>query len=436
MPKEIILSEKYEPLFKWLSTPDGSDLSKVDTVIITGGRYSQKSFATGLFSCVAAKDFNHRILYTRYTLTAAKDSIIPEFDEKIDLLNCRRAFNTQTDRIQGVHNKSKIVFKGIKTSSGNQTANLKSLKDFSIFILEEAEEMPNFSGWDKIKKSIRALDVRNLSILILNPVTKENWIYEEFYQDRGVTEGFNGVVGNVLYIHSSYLDLEREFIDDATWRDFEEKRVAYEYYESLTEQKKKDADPLIVKRWSYYKHVVLGGWLGKSEGVIFENWSIGPFIETGVPVFGQDYGFSVDPTTLVKVCIDKALKKIYLKELLYEPNLITSQVIIKNKQLAGQSLIIADSAEPRLIAEIKKGGVNIKEAFKPPGSVTAGIAMMLDYELIIDPESYNLRKELNNYVWHDKKSKTPIDAWNHLIDAVRYVVFTQLSKVVVKMKGG
>lgn len=432
---QIVLSEKYEPLFKWLSAEKGSELANVDTVVITGGRYSQKSFATGLFSCVAAKDYNHRILYTRYTLTAAKDSIIPEFDEKIDLLNCRHAFNTQTDRIQGPK-KSKIVFKGIKTSSGNQTANLKSLKDFSIFILEEAEEMPTFQGWDKIKKSIRALDVRNLSILILNPVTKENWIYEEFYQDRGVVEGFNGIVGNVLYIHSSYLDLEPEYIDPATWRDFEEKRKAYEHYELLTEAKKKECNPIIVKQASYYKHVVKGGWLGKSEGVVFEHWSIGEFVEVGVPIYGQDYGFSVDPTTLVKVCIDRSAKKIYLKELLYEPKLETSQVIAKNKQLAGKSLIIGDSAEPRLIAEIKKGGVNIREAFKPPGSVTAGIAMMLDYELIIDPDSPNLRKELNNYVWHDKKSKTPIDAWNHLIDAVRYVVFTTLSKVVVSMKGG
>lgn len=436
MSKQVVLSEKYEPLYQWLDAQEGSELAGVDTVVITGGRYSQKSFAVGLWACLAAKDHNHRVLYTRYTLTAAQDSIIPEFDEKIDLLNCRNLFATKTDRIQGVHNKSKIVFKGIKTSAGNQTANLKSLKDFSVFILEEAEEMPTFAGWDKIKKSIRALDVRNLSILILNPVTKENWIYEEFYQDRGVVEGFNGIVGNVLYIHSSYLDLEPEYIDPATWRDFEDKRKAFEHYERLTEAQKKECSPLIVKKWSYYKHVVKGGWLGKSEGVIFENWSIGEFVEVGVPIFGQDYGFSVDPTTLVKVSIDKARKKIYLKEMLYEPNLITSQVIAKNKQLAGNALIIADSAEPRLIAEIKKGGVNIREAFKPTGSVTAGIAMMLDYELIIDPNSPNLRKELNNYVWHDKKSKTPIDAWNHLIDAIRYVVFTSLSKVVLKMQGG
>lgn len=432
---KTVLSERYENLYKWLDAEKESELSRVDTVIMTGGRYSQKSFAAGLFSCIATKDYNHRVLYTRYTLTAAEDSIIPEFSEKIDLLNCHRSFDVKKDRILGRHNKSKIVFKGIKTSSGNQTANLKSLKDFSMFILEEAEEMPTFSMWDKIKKSIRARDVNNLSILILNPVTKEHWIYEEFFEGRGVQEGFNGIKDNVLYIHTSYLDLEREYIDDANWNDFQDKRKAYLYYETLNEIQRKTCDYSIYKKWYYFKHVVLGGWLGKSEGVIYENWTIGDWREVGPILYGQDYGFSVDPTTLIKVSIDRAQKKIYCKELLYEPRLSTSQIILKNGQLAPGGLIYADSAESRLIDEIRKGGVIAKEAFKPPGSITAGIAMLQDYELIIDPGSLNLIKELNNYKWHDKKSKTPIDAWNHLLDALRYVVFTSLSKKVITMKG-
>lgn len=430
------LSEKYESLFEWLGAEKGSELAQVNTVVMTGGRYSQKSFAVGMLSCIAAKDYNHRVLYTRYTLTATEDSIIPEFTQKIDILNCRSAFSVKKDRILGTRNKSKIVFKGIKTSSGNQTANLKSLKDFSMFIVEEAEEMPTFAMWDKIKKSIRATDVNNLNILILNPVTKEHWIYEELYEAKGIEEGFNGIKDNVLYIHTSYLDIEREYIDDANWKDFEEKREAYEYYESLTEQERKDCPPLVRKKWFYYKHVIKGGWLGRSEGVIYDNWSLGKFKEVGPVMYGQDFGFSVDPTTLVKVSIDRSQKKIYCKELLYEPRLTTSQIIAKNKQMAPDGLIYADSAESRLIFEIEKGGVNIKQAYKPQGSLTAGIAMLQDYELIIDPESKNLMKELNHYVWHDKKSKTPIDAWNHLLDALRYVVFTTLSKRTIEMQGG
>jgi len=422
---EIKLSKKFEPLFEWLGCKEGNPLHKVDTVVITGGRYSQKSFGVGLFSCVASKDYAHRILYTRYTLTSAEDSIIPEFKEKLDILNCQADFNVQKDRIEGIKNQSKIVFKGVKTSSGNQTANLKSLKNFSVFILEEAEEMTSFDNWDKIRKSIRSLDVRNLSILILNPTTKEHWVYTELFEARGVNEGFNGVKGNVLYIHSSYLDIEREFIADNIFEDFEEKRGLYEEYEALSKEEKQYASPMMVKAWNYFKYVVLGGWLNSAEGVIYTNWEIGEFREVAPSVYGQDYGFSIDPTTLIQTSIDKSRKIIYAKELLYRPKLTTSQIAAFNLEYAGKSIIYADSAEPRLIEELKKLGCNIKEAVKGPGSISAGIALLQDFKLVIDPNSVNLLKELNNYVWHDKKSNTPVDLWNHGLDSLRYSAYSQ-----------
>lgn len=427
MSDKIKISTKYEPLFKWLSCDIESQLHNVDTVIITGGRYSQKSFAVGLFSCIAAKDFNHRVLYTRYTLSSAEDSIIPEFNEKIELLNCYDSFEVTKDRINGVYNQSKIVFKGIKTSSGNQTANLKSLKNFSLFVLEEAEEMPSFENWDKIKKSIRALDVRNLNILLLNPTTKENWIYKELFESNGIAEGFNGVKDNILFIHSEYRDMEREFIPDNIWFDFEDKRKAYVIYESTKPADREQLPYQIIKKWSYFKHVILGGWLDKAEGVIFTNWQLGLFEEHSVPIFGQDFGFSTDPTTLIKTSIDKKRKRIFLKECLYQTRLTTSEISEIDLAHAGESLIIADSAEPRLITELQAKGCNIQPAVKGPGSVSAGLAIMLDWELIIDPSSINLIKELNNYAWSDKKSSTPVDLFNHLIDAVRYAIQHQLS---------
>lgn len=420
------LSEKYEPLFEWLSCDKENPLYKVNTVVITGGRNSQKSFAVGAFSCIAAKDFNHRILYTRYTLTSAQDSIIPEFNEKIDILNCPESFDVVKDRITGVSNKSKIVFKGIKTSSGNQTASLKSLKDFSMFVLEEAEEMPNFDNWDKIKKSIRAKDVRNLSILILNPATKTHWIYEELYEANGVQEGFNGIVGNVLFIHSTYLDMERELIADDIFDDFEEKRKSFEIYINTAEKERDKLPKALLKKALYYKHVIAGGWLDKAEGVIYTDWVIEPFKQFSPSVFGQDFGFSIDPTTLVETSIDRTSKRIYVKLHLYKPRLTTSDIYIANLRHAGEGLIYADSAEPRLIEEVKGKGCNIKQTIKGPGSILAGIAILQDYTLVIDPESTQLITELNNYVWHDKKSKIPLDAFNHALDALRYAIYPQL----------
>ena len=86
----------------------------------------------------------------------------------------------------------------------------------------------------------------------------------------------------------------------------------------------------------------------------------------------------------------------------------------------GSDLIIADSAEPRLIAELKSKGLNVKATIKGQDSVRAGLMKLQDYKLVLTENSKNIAKELNNYVWHDKKSDTPIDDYNHAIDAIRY----------------
>lgn len=418
MQESLKLSEKYEPLFEILE----GDYPHIDTVIITGGRNSQKSFAVGTWSCIASKDYHNNILYTRYTLTSAEDSIIPEFKEKIEILNVEDYFYTTKDRI--VTSDSKIVFKGIKTSAGNQTASLKSLKGFNVFILEEAEEMPSFEDWDKITKSIRSKDKQNINILILNPTTKEHWIFKEFFEGRGINPGFNGINKNVLYIHSTYLDMDRELIADNIWNDFEEKRIAYEDWIKLPQDHK---DKSALRRDAmYYKHIILGGWLDKAEGVVYTNWEIGDFVDNGNAIYGQDFGFSVDPTTLVKVCIDKSRKVIYVHECFYKPKLTTSEIFELNNRYAGQSLIYGDSAEPRLIEELRRRGNNIKAVEKGAGSVSASIALLQDYKLVISPTSVNTIKELNNYVWNDKASKTPVDAWNHSLDALSYATRKEL----------
>jgi phage terminase large subunit len=64
---------------------------------------------------------------------------------------------------------------------------------------------------------------------------------------------------------------------------------------------------------------------------------------------------------------------------------------------------------------------------KGQGSVTFGISLLQDYDMIIDPDSTELIKELNNYIWLERKSSTPQDAWNHCLDALRYAVTHQLS---------
>ena len=369
--------------------------------VLTGGRGSGKSFEVGRFTSLLSFETGHKILFTRQTMTSAGLSIIPEFQEKIDLLELNGCFGVKRSEIINTRSNSEIIFKGLKTSSGDQTASLKSLQGVTCWILDEAEELVDETIFDKINLSIRQKGVQNRVILILNPATKEHWIYKRFFERTGVKAGFTGVHNNVTYIHTTYKDnienLDQSFLDEV---------------ELIKKNNPKK-----------YEHVILGGWLDKAEGVVFTNWEFGEFNPDKLQTsFGQDYGFSIDPTTLVQVAIDKIKKRIYLKEHLYKAKLTTTEIAVINKDRAGNGLIIADSAEPRLITELKRMGCNISGAKKGAGSISAGIAMMQDYKLIVSSDSPNIAKELNNYVYSDKTSKLFVDSFNHIIDAVRYNV--------------
>jgi len=347
-------------------------------------------------------EVGHVILFTRYTLTSAHVSIIPEFIDKIETLNLHADFHITKNEIINLKTGSTILFRGIKTSSGTQTANLKSLAGVTTWVLDEAEELTDENVFDKIDFSIRAKGMQNRVIMILNPTTKEHFIYKRFFLSKGVKDGFNGVNSDTTFIHTTYLDNS----------------------ENLSESFLIRANEMRTNNAKKYNHVMLGGWLDKAEGVVFSNWSYGAFNPDNLQTtFGQDYGFSIDPTTLVEVAIDKSKKLLYVKEYLYKPKLSTSQIAHINKENANRSLIIGDSAEPRLIEELQKLGCNIKSAIKGQGSISAGVSIMQDYKIIVEENSHNIAKELNNYVYADKGSKLFLDDFNHIIDAIRYVVF-------------
>jgi phage terminase large subunit len=390
---EIKLNDKYNLL--------GSDSRYF---VITGGRGSGKSYSLNSFLLLLTYEVGHVILFTRYTLTSANVSIIPEFISKIQLADLSNDFYITKDEIVNLKTGSKILFKGIKTSSGTQTASLKSLAGVTTWVLDEAEELTDEETFEKIDFSIRTKGIQNRVLLILNPATKEHFIYKKFFEDKGVQDGSNLIKDDTTYIHTTYQD----------------------NIENLSQSFISQIENIKQRRPEKYKHQILGGWLDKAEGVIFTNWSIGEYKQISKSVFGQDFGFSSDPTTLVECNIDTSNKRIYINERFYLPSLTTSQIYNLNKQHCLDSLIVADSAEPRLISELQTSGLNIVPAIKGQGSVTYGISLLQDYDLIVSPESINLIKELNNYCWLEKKSNTPIDNHNHLIDALRYAVSYQL----------
>jgi phage terminase large subunit len=372
--------------------------------IISGGRGSGKSFSVNALLVMLTYEQGHTILFTRYTLTSAYISIIPEFIDKLEQFGSIADFHITKDEILNKKTGSKIIFRGIKTSSGDQTANLKSLQGITTWVVDEAEELVDEQKFDTIDLSVRQQGKPNRIILILNPTTKEHFIYRRFFEDRGVQEGSNTTKENTTYIHTTYQDN----IDN----------LSKSYIDQIEQMK--------IRRPEKYKQQMLGSWLNKAEGVIFNNWSVGEFKHIGTSVWGQDYGFAADPSTLVEVNIDSTNKRIYLKECFYLQRLTTSQIAQLNLKHAREGLIIGDSAEPRLLSEIKAKGCNVRPSIKGQGSITYGISLLQDYDIIVSPDSTNLIKELNNYRWLERKSNTPIDNWNHLIDAVRYAVGFQL----------
>ena len=364
--------------------------------VVTGGRGSGKSFAVGAFLALLTLEQGHKVLFTRYTMSSASTSIIPEFIEKIELYGISEHFRITKDEILNMSTGSSIIFKGIKTSAGNQTAALKSLQGITTFVLDEAEELVDEDTFDKIDQSVRAKGKQNRVILILNPTTKEHWIYQRFFAAKGVNGGYNGWKDNVTYIHTTFKDNK----------------------DNLSESFLNQIKDIRKNRPDRYNHQILGGWMDKAEGVVFTRWTIGPFNEYAPYVFGQDFGFSVDPTVLLKVAIDKDRRKMWLKTMYCKVGLVTKEIGELNRRYAKDDIIICDGSEDRLLQELKIY-CNVKPAVKRQGSILSGIALIQDFDLIIDPDSLELIKELNNYVWHSRNER-PIDKWNHHMDSLRY----------------
>jgi len=414
LSKPIKIPKKYKPLF------DQSHGKRY--IIITGGRGSGKSFAVSAFIC---RDIwgapGKRVLYTRYTMASAEISIIPEFTEKIELLGGLDFFDVKTKDITCTVTGSDILFRGIKTSSGNQTAKLKSIQGVSTFVIDEAEEMVDEASFDKIDLSIRTSNAKNSVILILNPTTKEHWIYKRWFENHLSfieVDGQQIPVSNhpdVIHIHTTYLDnlqhLDKSFL-------------------SQVERIKRD-NP------DKYRNLILGGWLERAEGVVFTNWTTGAFDQSLPHCYGLDFGYSPDPTALVRLAIDNKRKILYLDECLYAYELSVDQLIesVRGAIKSQRDLIVCDTNEKRTVAAMAKARLNVAKALKYPGSVQDGIRKMQDYKIIVTPDSKNTIKELNNYVWNDKKASVPIDEYNHSIDASRYAHGRlSLRKTTIKVK--
>jgi len=390
----IKFSKKYQPLFKLL---ENDNYKEVDIVILTGGRSSAKSFGVACLSLIGLVSKGWNILYTRFTNASITDSIKPEVDDKIELLGFENSVTSTNTHIESGNNR--IAFKGIKTGSHQQTANLKSLSGFNIFVVDEAEELPDYDTFEKVFLSIRSKEKRNITILLLNPTSIQHWIYRKFFEARNVIAGFNGVVGNVMYIHTSYLDVPKEYLAENIIK----------YYEMLKETDEKK-----------YNEVVLGGWVEAVEGRVFTHFkqnTFKEFVNLNLPEFygvdwGKNHAFSIihykyDQYINTLYCheINGKSENALLQELTSEQRKFVTNdiggIIIYTFTRLGvpkNAIVVCDSARPDNIMMLQDyGWCSAIGIDKPKGSVMVGIGLVQDTNIIYTTDSKGIDSDFKNY---------------------------------------
>jgi phage terminase large subunit len=395
---KIKVPKPYRPLYN----------TEKSIILLTGGRGSAKSFNAATFAKRLTYEKNHKLLYTRYTMDSASKSIIPEFNEKIEMEHDGMYFSVNNTDITNIITGSQILFSGIKTSSGNQTAKLKSIQGLSTLVVDEAEEWVNGDEYETIKLSIRNNKVKNRVIIIMNPSTKNHWVYEKYIEGTKTFIEIEGVQipisdhPEVEHIHTTYLD----------------------NIEHLSEEFLREVEYLKQNSQKTYRHKILGVWRNTSEGQILTRWQRGKFNDSLNYVFGLDWGWT-DPFTLTKIAVDKKQKILYVKQIAYASNLSMPNILsVIQSNCKTDDLIVCDSSEPLNIDQLRQANYNAVKAYKRAGIVAERLRWLQEYLIIVD-DSPDIEKELNSYIWSNKRAELPVDRDNHSIDGIGYA-YTQL----------
>lgn len=280
---------------------------------------------------------------------------------------------------------------------------IKSITGLTDAWLEEATEF-TLDDFSQVNLRIRHPKAENQEVILsMNPVSKANWTYLQFFADNPELEEFRKTV---KIVHTNYLDnpfLPRPFIDTL----------------------------LLMKATNevYYKIYALGEF-GSLDKLIYNNWQKMDFDHTkikGQLLLGLDFGYTNDPTALTAAILCEEENRIYVfKE--WGGTGYLNDAIAENIKSMGfaKSVIMADSAEQKSIEEIKRAGVSrIKPCTKGKGSVLQGIQKLQQYEIIVHKSCENVQEELSNYCWKKDKATNeyinePVDSYNHYLDSLRY----------------
>jgi phage terminase large subunit len=395
----LVINDAYEPyLFDYSHRYE----------IYYGGAGSGKSVFIAQKILVKALDHKRKVLIVRKTLNSQKDSCWRLILEILSNWNYRTQCKVRiTDYAIELPNGSTLLFKGLDDSE-----RIKSIVGITDIWIEEATELIE-EDFDQLDLRLRARASDLQMFVSFNPISKVNYVYRRWFaQEPG---------DDTLVVKTTYKD--NRFLPE-------------EYIKSL--EKRIHTNP------TYYKIYALGEFCSLDK-LVYNNWRVEAFDppKDGKLIVGLDFGFTNDPTAIV-ASIVKGDDIFIFKE--YTGIGKTNQQIAEIITSMGfaKSTIIADSAEPKSVAEIRKCGIlRIKESAKGKDSIIHGIQRLQGYNIIVHPSCQNIITELENYSWIKDKAtgeytNKPIDMFNHSLDALRYSLqaldqhkFTAVSKDVL-----
>lgn len=392
------VNEEYKPLFE----------SPARYIILMGGRGGGRSTVASQYANarLLAKDY-FRCAIMRYILGDIRNSIYKEITDRVEENGLGIVANESLMRLEYGLNSINAV--GFKKSSGEQKSKLKSLASYNCVIIEEADEIQE-EDFMQLDDSLRTVKGDIKIILLLNPPAKNHWIIQRWMKLLpSEQQGFydyelkDGITDTVL-IKTNYKSNIANIAPQSV--------VQYEKY--------KETKP------THYWNMVKGYVPETVQGKIFSNWQIIDSIphEARLERRGLDFGYTNDPSALIAIYYYNG--GYILDEELYRTGMSNKQIYDTIESCVNpQTLVMADSAEPKSIDELKLYGGNVQPVVKGSDSINQGIQYVKDQKISVTKRSVHLLEEYDNYAWEiDKDSgetlNKPKDIWNHAMDAIRY----------------
>lgn len=365
--------------------PEGIDLT-----VNRGGTSSGKTYSImQVLALKAYKEPNVIITVVGQDIPNLKKGAIRDLQTIIsssEFIQSTIKYYNKTDRILHFKNGSIIEF----NSYENEQDAKNGKRDYSFF--NEANGI-SFEIFEAIY-----VRTKIHSWLDFNP-SGEFWLSDKKMEERTNVQTFQST-----YEHNPFLD--QSIIN---------KILSYEPTPKNIEQGTADE-----YRWKVYGK----GEYAPLEGAILKRWKRGKFNDSLQYVFGLDWGWT-DPFTLTKVAVDKKKKILYVKQIAYASNLSMPNILsVIESNCKTDDLIVCDSSEPLNIDQLRQANYNAVKAYKRAGIVAERLRWLQEYLIIVD-DSPDIEKELNSYVWSNKRAELPVDRDNHSIDGIGYA-YTQL----------